>query len=192
MSDSPQSHAEDSIRKLVELHEAHHRKAPRMQRWANSLTWIIGQPIFVAIVAVGLLAWVAGNSAASRLGGYALEQLPFPDLEFATTIAALLVALLIVAAQRHDQAMADKRAQLTLQIAMLSERKIAKLIELVEEQRRDNPLLPDRRDPEVEELAVPADPLANLEGLDATRAAMVAETNPDQNESDAGRPEESR
>jgi uncharacterized membrane protein len=169
----PNSHTEDTVRKLVELHEAHHRQAPVMQRLANGLTGIIGRPVFVALVGVALIAWIAGNAIASVIGGHAFEQLPFPDLEFAATVAALLVALLIITAQRHDQALADKRAELTLQIAMLSERKIAKLIELVEEQRRDNPLLPNRRDREVEELAVSADPLANLESIAAARAAMT-------------------
>lgn len=39
---------------------------------------------------------------------------------------------------------------------MLSERKIAKLIALMEEQRRDNPLLPSRIDHEAAAMAQPS------------------------------------
>ena len=73
------------------------------------------------------------------------------------TISALLVALLILTTQRHDEELAESRAQLTLHIAMLSERKIAKIIALLEEQRRDNPMLPSRVDVEAADMAQPAD-----------------------------------
>lgn len=45
---------------------------------------------------------------------------------------------------------------------MLSERKIAKIIELMEEQRRDNLLLPSRADNEAAGMAHPADHDATL------------------------------
>ena len=99
------------------------------------------------------LVWVAGNYVARALGSTALEEFPFPDLGFLATIAALLVALLILTTQRHGEELAERRAQLTLHIAMLSERKIAKVIELLEEQRRDNPMLPSRVDHEAAEMA---------------------------------------
>ena len=79
------------------------------------------------------LAWVIGNYVARAMGSTALEEFPFPDLGFIATIAALLVALLILTTQRHEEELAESRAQLTLHIAMLSERKIAKVIELLEE-----------------------------------------------------------
>jgi uncharacterized membrane protein len=91
------------------------------------------------------------------VGSPALEEFPFPDLGFIATISALLVALLILTTQRHEEELAESRAQLTLHIAMLSERKIAKVIALLEEQRRDNPLLPSRVDREAATMAQPSD-----------------------------------
>ena len=112
---------------------------------------------------------MTGNYATSRLGWSALEEFPFPDLAFFATIAALVVALLILTTQRHEQTLADKRAQLTLQIAMLSERKTAKIIALLEEQRQENPLLASRHDPEADELSRSADPLASLKRIEASQ-----------------------
>ena len=95
------------------------------------------------------------------------QGFPFPDLGFIATIGALLVALLILTPQRrHEEELAESRAQLTLHIAMLSERKIAKVIELLEEQRRDNPLLPSRIDDEATEMAQPADHKTTLGLID--------------------------
>jgi uncharacterized membrane protein len=59
---------------------------------------------------------------------------------------------------------------LTLELAMLSEQKAAKLIELVEELRRDMPNVQDRVDQEAEALAQPADPEAVLEALKENQA----------------------
>jgi len=169
VTDDLSGHVEETVQHLVKLHEAHQRQASALQRLANRVTAALGRPRALALILLVVISWIVGNYAARRLGLTALEQFPFPDLEFFATIAALLVALLILSAQRHDQALADKRAQLTLQIAMLSERKIAKLIAMLDEQRRDNPLLPSHPDSEAEELAQPADPLSSLERIEASR-----------------------
>ena len=47
---------------------------------------------------------------------------------------------------------------MTLQLAILSEQKLAKIIQLIEESRRDDPLLDNRVDASAEAMAMPADP----------------------------------
>ena len=53
---------------------------------------------------------------------------------------------------------------------MLSEQKTAKVIELLEESRRDNPLIQNRVDQEAEAMAKPADPKTVLEAIKETDA----------------------
>ena len=57
---------------------------------------------------------------------------------------------------------------MTLQIAVLGEKKITKGIELLEEQRRDNPMLRSRIDLEAQAMATATDPRASLEQLEAS------------------------
>jgi uncharacterized membrane protein len=52
----------------------------------------------------------------------------------------------------------------------LSEQKTAKVIQLLEESRRDNPLIRDRVDQEAEVMAQPADPQSVLEAIKETHA----------------------
>ena len=85
-------------------------------------------------------------------------------------MSAFLVALLILTTQRHEDVLAERRAQLTLQIAVLAEKKIAKVIELLEEQRRDNPMLADRVDAEANSMARAADPLAHSDRIETAHA----------------------
>lgn len=85
---------------------------------------------------------------------------------------AVVVALLILSTQQHGEELAQRRAEQTLQMAILAERKVAKVIELLEEQRAENPLLGSRRDNEAEQMAQAADPLEALERIDAARPLM--------------------
>ncbi len=157
---------EMTVDQIARLYDRHDQRTTRVQRMANRITSILGRPISIVIIFGIAIAWVVGNYIARVIGSDALEQFPFPDLGFIATIAALLVALLILTTQRHEEELAESRAQLTLHIAMLSERKIAKVIELLEEQRRDNPMLPSRVDHEAAEMAQPADHDATIGLID--------------------------
>src|SRR4051812_14744114 len=99
-------------------------------------------------------AWIA---LTLTLTGGGVAQPSFAWLELAATVAALLVAMLILVTQRRQDKLADRRAQLTLELPVLADRKNAKIIALLEELRRDHPDVADRVDPESEEMATPAD-----------------------------------
>ena len=81
-----------------------------------------------------------------------------------------LQVVLILATQRREYQLAQLREQLTLELAILSEQKTAKVIQLLEESRRDNPLIRDRVDQEAEAMAQPADPQSVLDAIKETHA----------------------
>ncbi|MDO7841724.1 DUF1003 domain-containing protein [Sphingomonas sp. CA1-15] len=166
--DTPKKHVDETIEALAAIYEAHNAEAGLLQRLADRFTGVLGQPVATGIILAMILAWMAGNVVLAHIGVPAPDAFPFPSLEISTTIAALLVALLILTTQRHEDVLAEKRARLTLQIAVLSEKKIAKVIELLEDQRRDNPLLSSRLDAEANSMANATDPQANLAKLDET------------------------
>lgn len=157
---------EATVDQLAKLYDRHDQRTTRVQRFANRVTLSLGKPMSLVIIFGVAIAWIVGNYVARAMGSTALEEFPFPDLGFIATIAALLVALLILTTQRHEEELAESRAQLTLHIAMLSERKIAKIIALLEEQRRDNPLLPSRVDHEAATMAQPSDHETTLDLID--------------------------
>jgi uncharacterized membrane protein len=72
---------------------------------------------------------------------------------------------MILIAQRHDDELATRRDQLSLELALLSERKSAKIIALLEEFRRNDPHQGDHRDEVAEALAKPADPKVVLDAI---------------------------
>ena len=159
-------HEEATVDQIAKLYDRHDQRTTRVQRLANRATSVLGRPMSLVIIFGVAIVWIIGNYVARATGSVALEEFPFPDLGFIATIGALLVALLILTTQRHEEELAESRAQLTLHIAVLNERKIAKVIELLEEQRRDNPLLPSCIDDEATEMAQPADHKTTLGLID--------------------------
>lgn len=168
MADALPAEPSDSVEHLAALHREHERATTPVQRAANRITGALGRPATLAATVLLMVGWMCGNYLAGRMGVAALEQFPFPDLAFVATIAAVLIALLILTTQRHQDQLADRRAQLTLQIAILSEKKVAKVIALLEEQRRENPMLASRVDAEAEAMAKAIDPRESLQTLERT------------------------
>lgn len=160
------SEIDETVEHLAAMHREHERDATPLQRFAVRVTNILGRPGTLGATLLLMIIWMVGNYSLRRLGVAAIEEFPFPDLSFIATIVALLIALLILTTQQHQNVLAERRSQLTLQIAILSEKKIAKIIQLIEEQRRESPLLSSRIDEEANAMARPADPAESLHSLD--------------------------
>ena len=109
------------------------------------------------------------------MGRPAPDPFPFHILAAVASTLDLFLAAMILVAQRHDDELADRRDQLTLEIAILSEQKTAKIIALLEEFRRNDPHQSDGRDRVAEALAQPSDPQALLGTIDAAHGRAASE-----------------
>ena len=159
-------HVDDTVQAIAEVHRRHERSASRLQKAVDSVTSTVSRPALVVGLAVTVLAWMAANAWLHAHGHWAPDPPPFVALELAGTMLALVLAVLILSTQARDDKLARRRADLTLELALLNERKTAKLIQLVEELRRDDPHTADRHDPEAEELARNTDPHAVLDAIE--------------------------
>ena len=163
-------HIEETVRAIADLHADHHRQATPLQRLVDRLTALVGQPRFILALTMASVLWIVANLLAPSLSVPAPDPPPFAWLATATALAALYVTALILSTQRRENALAQLREQLTLELAIVSEQKTAKVIELLEEMRRDSPHLQNRLDPEAAAMAVPADPGSVLEAIRETQA----------------------
>jgi len=163
-------HVEEALEASAKLHADHYRDASRLQRAAERLTRIVGHPAFAVALTLMVAAWIGGNLAVARIGLRPLDAPPFPWLSGAVSLTALYTTVLILATARREDRLADQREQLTLELAILSERKTAKIIQLLEELRRDSPQVEDRVDEESAAMAQPSDPQAVAEAIKSTHA----------------------
>lgn len=164
------THIEETIRSIARLHAEHHRNATRLQRIVDRLTAFVGRPRFIGILTLAAIGWIGGNLAVLLLGGSPPDPPPFAWLAGIVSLGALSITILILTTQRREDQLAQHREQLTLELAILSEQKTAKVIELLEEMRRDMPSVRNRVDTEAEAMAVPADPQSVLEAIKESHA----------------------
>jgi uncharacterized membrane protein len=82
------------------------------------------------------------------LGRAAFDPMPFFWLQGLIGLGALLTTTIVLAKQNRFSRLAEQRAHLDLKVTLLTEQKAAKLINLLEELRRDLPNVENRHDPE--------------------------------------------
>jgi uncharacterized membrane protein len=87
-----------------------------------------------------------------RFGVAAFDPPPFQWLQGIVGLGALLTATVVLIKQNRLAKLAEQRAHLDLKVTLLTEQKTAKLIDLLEELRRDLPNVKDRHDPEAASL----------------------------------------
>ena len=166
-------HIEETIRSIARLQAEHHGAATPQQRAVGRLTALLGRPLVIGVLAFLILAWIGLNLLAVAHGDRPIDPPPFQGLTGAISVVSLFMVVLILGAQRHEDQLAQHRELLTLELAILSEQKTAKVIQLLEEVRRDNPLIHDRVDQEAEVMARPADPQSVLDAIKETHAAAA-------------------
>jgi len=159
------SHIEEAVKAIGELHRQHHLRTTPTQQAVGRLTRLLATPRFVGVLSVVLVFWIGGNTALELVGLRGFDPVPFNGLQVFTGIAGLYVTVLILITQSRENELSDASDRLTLELAILNEQKSAKIIALLEEGRRDNPLMPNRPDPEADQLAVPSDPQAVLDAI---------------------------
>jgi uncharacterized membrane protein len=166
-------HIEETIRSIARLHSEHHESATPLQRATDRLTGLLGRPGFIGVLTAVVVAWISLNVLAAALGYRPIDPAPFPWLGGAVTLLSLYMVVLILATQRREDLLAQHRELLLLELAILSEQKTAKVIQLLEETRRDNPHIHNRVDQEAEAMAQPADPQSVLAAIKENAATTT-------------------
>ena len=159
------AHIETTVRSIAELHARHDKRTTVVQHLIAATTAFVGRPLFLGLLTAAVLLWAGGNLLVAALGGHPWDAPPFSWMTNTATLLALYTTVLILATQRHDDQLANHREQLTLELAILSEQKSAKIIELLEKIRRDSPHLANHVDEEAAAMATPSDTMAVLTAL---------------------------
>jgi uncharacterized membrane protein len=159
------THLEDTFQAIAHVRAEHNRKATLLERIVDKLTGRVGRPGFVVLLTLIFVSWIGLNSTLLLLGKKPVDEPPFFWMQGAVSLAALYTTVLILATQRRENELASHHEHLTLELAILSERKTAKIISLLEELRVDHPDIHDRIDDEAAAMSAPTDPQSVLETI---------------------------
>ncbi len=165
--DSGDAPIEQTVRSLAGLHAEHQRDLHPMQRNIEWLTDRIGRPWF----AYGLIGFIVFWIAIDRIAGHRFDSPAFPLLQLILSIVSVLIVVFILITENRQGDSADQRAKVTLQIALINEQKTAKIIALLEQQRKDSPHLPDREDKEAAHMSEATDLRTAIEKLEEAEGA---------------------
>ena len=154
----------DNIDAVARLHDQAQADESLLHRPIERLFRRLAQPITLYLLVGAILAWIALNTV-MHLRGHSWDAPPFYWTQGALTLLSLLTSLSVLIVQARQGEMQDRRARLELQINLLAEQKITKLIALVEELRRDLPNVPDRDDAQADEMQQETDLGAVLDEL---------------------------
>jgi uncharacterized membrane protein len=157
---------DQNIEAVQDFYSREHGKVSRSQRSLERLSRSIGTPDFIGLILLAVAAWIGLSFLLPRLGLPQVDPPPFFWMQGAVGLGALLTATVVLIRQNRLAGLAEQRANLDLKVTLLTEQKVAKLIDLLEELRRDLPGVKDRWDPDADSLQKPMNPELVLEALD--------------------------
>jgi uncharacterized membrane protein len=159
------THIEHSVQAIARLRAEHVRCASPLQKTIERFTAAAAGPGFAVVLTVLVALWIGLNCLLLVFGKKPFDEPPFYWLQGVVALSALYTTVFILATQRREDEFANRHEQLTLELAMLSEQKTAKIISLLEQLRQDHPDIQDRVDKEADAMSSPADSRSVLEAL---------------------------
>jgi uncharacterized membrane protein len=140
---------ERNIKALVERRRKEEQEKPLRERIADTITRFTGNMAFVYSHAIVFGIWILLNL---EWGGIKPFDPDFVGLQLFTAIEAIFLSTFVLMSQNSLDAQADNRADLDLQISLLAEHEITRLLTLVT--AIANKLeISEAQNPEIDELA---------------------------------------
>ena len=147
-SNSLSDHIDQNIESVVALQRREWEMTSLSQRRVERVGRFMGRPVYL----VGLLAlvaiWVAANLGMLWSRSVPWDPVPFEMLDSLLTFVSLVTTTIVLIAQNRQSRLEQQHTHLGLQVNLLTEQKVTKLIHLLEELRKDLPMVKDRHDPQ--------------------------------------------
>ena len=166
---SDQKEADQIGHNIAAVTDFYTRAEEKLGWWERCLERVgglIGQPQCSAVILVFVVGWMLANRLLPLAGLTAFDPPPFAWLQGLVGLGALLTSTIVLSRQNRLGRLADQRAHLDLKLTLLTEQKAAKLIDLLEELRRDPPNVRNRHDSGAAALQQSMDPDRVLAALD--------------------------
>lgn len=135
------------------------------QQRIERISAFFGSPAYFAFAVLFILAWIGINTWGAQEGWHPNDAPPFFWLQGLVCFNALLLTVTVLIRQNRMAQVAEHRSHLDLQINLLSEQKVTKILQIVDELQRELSALRKRPDSEVVEMTKPADAHALMHAI---------------------------
>jgi uncharacterized membrane protein len=167
---APPSTVVENIRSVAEMQKHLEQERCFTERLADLIGGFSGSMSFVLIHVVFIVAWFLVNTL--PLGIRHFDPYPFILLAMIVSVEAVLLSTFVLMKQNRMQRQSDIRAHLNLQVDLLSEKEITKVLQMLRaiSQKLDVDTSPVA-DPELSEMA-------NTTSVDALAESIETELQP--------------
>jgi len=157
-----------NIRSLLDRRAAEARARSRQEHVADAITRFTGSMRFVYIHLALFGGWILWNS-----GWFPVRRFDrsYVVLAMLASVEAIFLSTFVLISQNRMNAQADDRAELNLQISLLSEHEVTRIVAIVAAIARKLDL-PEGQDPELEELEQDVRPERVIDAMHAQREAQ--------------------
>jgi uncharacterized membrane protein len=167
------SSAKENLELLSRFEDREEAQISGLQLAIERISRILGSPAYFAFAIAFIALWMAVNVWGMRQGWRHVDAPPFFWLQGWVSSNALVLTVAVLIRQNRMAQVAEHRAHLDLQINLLTEQKVTKILQIIDELRRDLTALrghPDaevrgRPDAEVTEMTKPADAHALMHAI---------------------------
>jgi len=115
---------------LIEHEKGNRRNRSIAQRIADGITAVSGSMLFVLFNAVFFAIWLAVNNGLFGLKPF--DPFPYGLLTTIVSLEAIFLSIFVLISQNRMQYESDRRAELDLQINLLTEYEVTRILRLVD------------------------------------------------------------
>lgn len=145
---------EDRYKAIQGFQTKHNKIRTPSERIVDKIVTAAGTMKFLIVNAVFFVVWILWNNGAIP-GFKIIDPFPFVLLTTAVSLEAIFLSILVLISQNRQARIADLREEVDLQINMISEEEITKIIHTLAHIMKS--LKIESKDPELKEMMQPID-----------------------------------
>ena len=119
-----------TIREMVELEARDRKTVSTSDRIANRISGFAGSMLFVWLHVAWFGAWILLNTSIS---GWRFDAFPFGLLTMIVSLEAIFLSTFVLISQNRLSLLSDSRSKIDLQVNLISELEVTKIVALVSE-----------------------------------------------------------
>jgi uncharacterized membrane protein len=169
LGSKPQQDADlvkDNIDKLLAHEEQARQSRSTSDRVADFIAKLAGSMAFVYGNIAFFAIWIIANTG--LVGGKPFDPFPFGMLTMIVSLEAIFLSIFVLVAQNRMQSLSDRRSELGVQVSLLTEYEVTRILILVDRMAAKMGI-EESGAPELEMLERDVDPTEVIEQIEAKR-----------------------
>jgi uncharacterized membrane protein len=159
------SSAKDNLELLAMFTDREDAQISGVRLLIERISAFVGSPSYFIFALAFIILWMLVNWCVAHVGSRPVDPPPFFWLQGVVSSNALLMTVAVLIRQNRMAKVAEHRAHLDLQINLLTEQKVTKILQIIDELKRERTEVRDRPDSEVAEMTKPADAHALMHAI---------------------------